>query len=87
MTWLAIIAAVNTVIGLAYYLRVAALLFAAPSDETVVETVVEPQHGWSRLTLAGTGVALAATVALSVYPQPLFNWADHAARATNAARP
>ena len=32
-------------------------------------------------------VALAATVALSVYPQPLFNWADHAARATNAARP
>lgn len=81
VTWLAIIAAVNAVIGLAYYLRVAALLFAAPEDEPVGA----PQRGWSRLTLAGTATALAATVALSVYPQPLFDWADHAARATNAA--
>jgi NADH-quinone oxidoreductase subunit N len=83
VTWLAIIAAVNTVIGLAYYLRVAALLFVAPTEETVAT----PERGWSRLALAGTGAALVATVALSVYPQPLFDWADHAARATNAARP
>ena len=76
VVWLAIIAAVNAVIGLAYYLRVAALLFAAPDDEIVA---VSPAR-WSRLALAGTGVALSATLALSVYPQPLFSWADHAAR-------
>ena len=83
VTWLAIIAAVNAVIGLAYYLRVAALLFATPEEDALVR----PAGGWSRLALVGTGAALAATLALSVYPQPLFDWADHAARATNAARP
>ncbi len=88
-TWLAIIAAVNTVIGLAYYLRVTAVLFAtgrpAGGEEDGREpTVLAPR---STPVVAGLGVALAATVALSVYPQPVLDWADDAAGATRAAQP
>jgi NADH-quinone oxidoreductase subunit N len=76
--WLAVVAAVNAVIGLAYYLRVASLLFAGDDEPAAAE---EKPAGRPRLSLAGTGLAvsLAATVALSVYPQPLFHWAKDAA--------
>ena len=79
VVWLAVIAAVNAVIGLAYYLRVAALLFAS-DEEQPDHPPVAPAR---RLSLAGTGLAisLAATLALSVYPQPLFHWARNAAHA------
>jgi NADH-quinone oxidoreductase subunit N len=79
VVWLAVVAAVNAVIGLAYYLRVAALLFVESGDEARPDDV----PGARRLSLAavGLGLSLAATVALSVYPQPLFHWAKDGARA------
>lgn len=68
MTWLAIVAAVNTVIGLAYYLRVAALAFADPSpdDDT-------PRHPIARPVSIAVGVTALATLVLSVDPQPLLH--------------
>jgi NADH-quinone oxidoreductase subunit N len=88
VTWLAVVAAVNTVIGLAYYLRVAALMFAAP-DDAPAAAPAPPTVPVRRSPTVATGLALAlaATVALSVYPQPVFDWARHAAGATNAANP
>ena len=77
VVWLAVIAAVNAVIGLAYYLRVAALLFA--TDEAAVEAVQPPRRPTFSLATTGLALSLAATVALSVYPQPLFHWAKNAA--------
>ena len=69
-TWLAIVAAVNTVIGLAYYLRVAALLFAGVGEE-------RPERRRRAMTVTPAGVAVGlvglVTVALSVYPQPLLH--------------
>ena len=78
VAWLAIIAAVNAVIGLAYYLRVAALLFAGEADEPA-ETEAPPVIVRPSLATAGLAVTTAATLALSVYPQPLFHWAQDAA--------
>jgi len=72
-TWLAIIAAVNTVIGLAYYLRVAALLFAGSAGEEAER----PPRALTPAT-AAVGLAAAVTVALSVYPQPLLHAASSA---------
>jgi NADH-quinone oxidoreductase subunit N len=90
VVWLAVVAVVNAVIGLAYYLRVAALLFAAdgePADDEVADDAPTPSPRRFSLAGAGLAVSLAATLALSVYPQPLFHWAKDAAGATNAARP
>ena len=88
VVWLAVVAVVNAVIGLAYYLRVAGLLFSSresgsPEDAGLPSLAARA----TPLVSAGLAVALAATVALSVYPQPLFHWARNAAKATNAARP
>jgi NADH-quinone oxidoreductase subunit N len=67
--WLAIVMAINVMLGLAYYLRFVAVLFAAsePADEPAS-------------TSAGTRVAVAvvvlgalALVALSVWPTPLLD--------------
>jgi NADH-quinone oxidoreductase subunit N len=71
-TWLAIIAAVNTVIGLAYYLRVAALLFASSGEET------EKSRRSLTPATAAVAVAAAVTVVFSVYPQPLLHAASTA---------
>ena len=76
VAWLAVVAAVNTVIGLAYYLRVAALLFSG---------VDEPEPPKVRLRPDGAGAAAvlltaALTVALSVDPQPLLHAAGLASR-------
>lgn len=79
VVWLAVVAAVNAVIGLAYYLRVAALLFA-DGDEEVGADNAPAERGVSLATV-GLGLSLAATVVLSVYPQPLFHWAKDGARA------
>ena len=79
VVWLAVVAAVNAVIGLAYYLRVAALLFATDESQTEQHDVM-PARPARSLAWAGLAVSLAATVALSVYPQPMFHWAKAAAR-------
>jgi NADH-quinone oxidoreductase subunit N len=81
VTWLAVVAAVNTVIGLAYYLRVAALLFAGAGDRVeAVEPAAAP--GTARRSAAfaaALAVTVVVTVALSVDPQPLLHWASDAA--------
>jgi proton-translocating NADH-quinone oxidoreductase chain N len=84
VTWLAVIAAVNTVVGLAYYLRLAALMFVPADDEDATAAAVpavEPsavRRSWA----AGSAVALTAavTAVLSVYPQPLLHLSELAAR-------
>lgn len=63
--WLAVVMAVNTVIGLYYYLAWAALLFAEPLGE---EEPVSFSRTPLELALA-LGLALGATVVLSVAPQ------------------
>ena len=79
VAWLAVIAAVNTVVGLAYYLRVAALLFATPegAGERVRSSHLGADRWAGAVALALTAVV---TVGLSVYPQPLLHAAGLAAR-------
>ncbi|WP_433344770.1 NADH-quinone oxidoreductase subunit N [Micromonospora sp. CA-111912] len=54
--WLALVVAVNAVIGLAYYLRVAALLYAPSADVTPVPA--RPAGAVAVALAAATGVAL-----------------------------
>jgi NADH-quinone oxidoreductase subunit N len=75
VTWLAVVAAVNTVIGLAYYLRVAALVFAPraqPAD-------ARPRWADHRAGAVALGLTAIMTIGLSVYPQPLLHAAGLAA--------
>jgi len=63
--WLAVVMAVNTVIGLAYYLRLAAALFRSPEGAPGVAA-------YGRLVppvAAAVGVAVVATVVLGFAPQ------------------
>jgi NADH-quinone oxidoreductase subunit N len=59
--WLAVVVAVNTVLGLAYYLRWGELLFR---DRTTPRRWKPSAH-----TAIAVGVAAAATIALSILPQ------------------
>jgi NADH-quinone oxidoreductase subunit N len=79
LTWLAVVTAVNAVIGLAYYLRVVAVMVGGTTaDEAApVEPAVTPKR--SRTVAAAVAITAAATVVLSVYPQPLFDRAGGAA--------
>ena len=63
--WLALVMAINTVIGLAYYLAWAASLFR-PGDE-------RPAAGVPWSTGAAIGVTAAITVVLSVAPGLVLN--------------
>jgi NADH-quinone oxidoreductase subunit N len=76
VAWLAVIAAVNTVVGLAYYLRVAAVMFVV--DEEAPELPVSPRP--SRGIAIAVAVTAVVTVALSVDPQPLLHAAGLASR-------
>ncbi len=62
--WLAVVVAVNVVIGLGYYLRWAVLLFAAAPDGHPV-----PQGGVPLLSGVTVGLLLAAGIVLSVAPE------------------
>jgi NADH-quinone oxidoreductase subunit N len=70
VTWLAVVAAVNSVIGLAYYLKVAASLFAGVSDE---EPATTPTVRVGPAVAAGLALAVAATLVLSVWPQAVLH--------------
>lgn len=72
VTWLVVIAAVNSVIGLAYYLRFAAQPFIGIGDRDRPTEKVALR----RPVAAAVGLAAAATLWLSVYPQPLLHAAD-----------
>jgi len=76
VAWLAVVAAVNTVIGLAYYLRVAALMFVTRTAEPVRERA----GGGRRAAAVAVAVTAAVTVVLSVDPQPLLHAAGLASR-------
>ena len=69
VAWLAVVAAINTVIGLGYYLRVAALLFADAG------TGAPAASQWAGRRAASIALAVTAvvTIAVSVYPQPLLH--------------
>lgn len=71
--WLAVLAAVTTVIGLAYYVRVAALLFAPRA-----RTGAESESRQPPAVLAGVGLATLVAVVVSVAPQGLLGAADRA---------
>jgi NADH-quinone oxidoreductase subunit N len=63
--WLAVLAAVATVVGLAYYLRFAAILFAAPEGSAAaVAGPARPPVG----TRVAVGLTLAVSVVLSAAP-------------------
>ncbi len=79
LLWLAVVMAVNVAIGLVYYLRfVVAVLRPVPAERREVSAadldlapVVRPSDvPWT--TEFVVGVTLAAAVALSVFPAPLF---------------
>jgi len=63
--WLAVLMAVNTVIGLYYYLAWASRLFTPPT----ADAVAEPRVAVARPVAVAIGVAAAGTVLLSVVPQ------------------
>jgi NADH-quinone oxidoreductase subunit N len=82
LTWLAVVAAVNTVIGLAYYLRLAALPFAGIGEarEATASTTTPRAHRFPATVLAALAVTVLVTLALSIDPQPLLHAAGVAAR-------
>jgi NADH-quinone oxidoreductase subunit N len=75
VTWLVVIAAVNTVIGLAYYLRFAAQPFIGIGDR---DAVVPDKVRVGAPVAIALALSAAATLWLSVYPQPLLNAAKTA---------
>ncbi|WP_416902336.1 NADH-quinone oxidoreductase subunit N [Micromonospora echinospora] len=64
--WLALVVAVNAVVGLAYYLRVAATLYASPAESA-------PSRPPSRSVIAALAAASAVAVVLGLAPQLLFD--------------
>lgn len=75
--WLAVVMAVNVVLGLAYYLRWTAVL-VAPADRATAgrispETETESETGRGRRApVVAIGAALAAGVVVSVWPQAVL---------------
>ncbi len=79
-TWLAVFVAVNAVIALAYYVRVAATLYATPDragipavDPDLLEAATHPRLPVTRPVAAALITAAAAAVALGFAPQLLFD--------------
>ncbi|MEU4621750.1 proton-conducting transporter membrane subunit [Actinoplanes sp. NPDC023801] len=78
--WLAVVVVVNAVIALAYYVRVAALLYTVPShpgipvaDPGLVYDATHPRHLVARPITAALLVAALVAVILGFAPQLLFN--------------
>jgi NADH-quinone oxidoreductase subunit N len=79
-TWLAAVVVLNAVIALAYYVRVAALLYTVPShpgipiaDPGLVYDATHPRHRVARPITAVLLATTAAAVILGFLPQLLFN--------------
>jgi NADH-quinone oxidoreductase subunit N len=71
---LALVMAVNTVIGLYYYLRVAALVFAGPAETPEGTPAGSPRR--SLAVAAAITVTVAATLVLGFAPQLVFGAGD-----------
>ncbi|MCO8275658.1 NADH-quinone oxidoreductase subunit N [Actinoplanes sp. TRM 88003] len=79
-TWLAVAVALNAVIALAYYVRVGALLYAAPpqvgisvADPALLEAALNPRRPVTHPVAAALITAAAAAVVLGFAPQLLFD--------------
>jgi NADH-quinone oxidoreductase subunit N len=79
-TWLAAVVVLNAVIALAYYVRVAALLYTVPShpgipiaDPGLVYDATHPRHRVARPITAVLLATTAVAVILGFLPQLLFN--------------
>ena len=72
--WLAIVAALNTVLSLFYYFRIAKALFLAPEKEALYKAPTGVSLSALILVLA------AATLLLGVFPEGIHDLAIHAAR-------
>nr|WP_296065866.1 NADH-quinone oxidoreductase subunit N [uncultured Actinoplanes sp.] len=77
--WLAGVVALNAVIGLAYYVRVAATLYSGPprvgiavADPELLEAATHPRLPVTRPVAAALLLAAAVAVALGFAPQALF---------------
>jgi len=77
--WLAIIMAINVMIGLAYYLRLVAVLFASPEERAPVSFAGPSGVKVATTVVLTLGVAL---IVLSVWPSFLL---DHVVAATGLA--
>jgi NADH-quinone oxidoreductase subunit N len=91
-TWLGVAILVGTMVSLVYYLRVLAAVWMSPQPAGEADPMpaiagaspeadADPPRGSSRCGLVvGSGIlCAAATVAFGVYPDPLIDWATHAA--------
>ena len=67
--WLAVVMAVNVVIGLVYYLRWAASMYARPEDGSVL-----PSYRISWSDGVAVGMTLGAALLLSVLPDPILRF-------------
>jgi NADH-quinone oxidoreductase subunit N len=76
--WLAVIGVLNSAVSLYYYLRVVVFMWFK-GEPTGSEPVISPAMG---VLLA---ITIAGTLALGVYPRPLFDLADASARTLGAA--
>jgi NADH-quinone oxidoreductase subunit N len=76
--WLAVIGVLNSAASLYYYLRVVVFMWFK-GEPTGSEPVISPAMG---ILLA---VTIVATIAIGVYPRPLFDLADMSARTLGAA--
>jgi NADH-quinone oxidoreductase subunit N len=69
--WLAVLVAINAVIGLAYYARVVAVLFAAPDTTSVPGRVTSP-----RLVATAVGVVTVGALVVGLAPQLVLHAVD-----------
>jgi NADH-quinone oxidoreductase subunit N len=76
--WLAVIGVLNSAVSLYYYLRVVVFMWFK-GEPTGSEPVISPAMG---VLLA---VTIVATLAIGVYPRPLFDLAENSARTLGAA--
>jgi NADH-quinone oxidoreductase subunit N len=99
-TWLGVVIVVGTMVSVVYYLRVIAAVWIRPEPGPETRPPGEPMPaiaggspeadarslGASRCGLVvGAGLlCAAATVAFGIYPDPLIDWATHAAGSLSA---
>jgi NADH-quinone oxidoreductase subunit N len=77
--WLAVIGVLNSAISLYYYVRIVVFMWLK-NEPSGSEPVLNPAMA------AAIAVALAATIAVGVYPRPLFEFAEASARTLGVAQ-
>ena len=77
--WLAVIGVLNSAISLYYYVRIVVFMWLK-NEPSGSYPVLNPAMA------AAVGVALAATLALGIYPRPLFEFAEASARTLGVAQ-